>query len=59
MIYPKLLQQLRELLPKSAMSEVGVQKRLERARKYVIVAKAFGTAVLSSPELSMSPRSTF
>jgi len=45
------LERLRGEQPTAVFSEQALQKRLERARKFVLVAKTFGTAVLDSPEL--------
>lgn len=45
------MERLRGEQPTAVFSEQALQKRLERARKFVLVAKTFGTAVLDSPEL--------
>lgn len=50
-VYPSFLQRLKADQPTAVFSEQALQKKLERARKFVMVAKAFGTAILDSPDL--------
>jgi hypothetical protein len=51
MVHPRFLKRLRAEQPTAIFSEHALQKHVEKARKFVLVAKAFGTALLVSPEL--------